>query len=321
MKICMNFIIVTIFYLTLVFGLMWAQEQQKEELKQQIPAVPKVLLPDTIQIKDFLNKQSAYKVRDDISVDFDMTVNIEKKTATQNYLIKNLINKTIEFQYTTPSMDYKMRLLKLAPKKTKKESLTKEISIAQLTNNTKFIQIRPYILLKDSVETDFLLVTDYNVNIEVQLPLSAKILKSSVPLSEKQNNVYTFNLDHVKIVPPIYLWYTTSEANINISKEIKEEDNKVKVEIEVKNVGQISLKNIIVTTQFPATLYTYVPEESDGDILLQDEIMYRWSMKIENLIGNTSQQFHYTVEKINQIPYHDYELAVYDDKGELIGVK
>ena len=306
--------LVLLFFQFSVFG----QEVKQMKIDKLIPKVPSVTLPDTVMLNEFLKKQTAFEVRDDISVNLDLNIDLSARIASGKYEIKNTAKRIVDVEYSSPLTDNKLRRYKIQPGRKVVDKFTQDISVSKLTTTTNFALIRPYILMKKSQKSDLMLVANHTISMKVIIPEKARVLKSSIPFKSREQNLLTWELSGVKIIPPIYLWYTTAELDLELTKDIQIEDTEVLATLVIKNKSGFAATNLLLTTQFPSNAYTPDRGASDGEFILQNNVMYRWNKKLELIRRGSEYTVKYKLLKDSMIPYDQTEILIYDQNGDLV---
>lgn len=312
--------VLTNVFTSLTFLLATYAQQTKPIVSDSLVLEP--YISDTVLLRDFMNKQSVVNVNNDISVKLDLSADLNSRIVSGTYEIKNLTKKDLTFNYTSSMMAYEPRSINIRSSKVKKEEFRNEISVTKIDANTNFTIIRPYLLVNQLKSEDQFLIADHDIEIKITIPEKAKVLKSSIPFIKVQENQLEWGYSGVKVIPPIYLWYTTSEIQIELSKKFEiEQDEAVYVALEIKNTGQTDASNLQITTQFPANLYQPDWDFCDGQFILHQGIMYDWKMKIDNIRTGENRIVKYKLLKDSQIPYTETETIVYSKEGDILAIE
>ena len=266
-------------------------------------------------------------VRNDLSVRVKATIDLNRKKAKSDFSIRNLKGKPTILKLTSPGFLARTRELSIAANDTQKTTFSEDIAISVLTARTRFASVSPYLLLREEGKTDGLLIADHSIDLTVRLPRNARIVKSSVPLEVQPDNTARLRMDGVKTVPPLYIWYTDAEEVLTVTKTITETENEageneINVRVDVKNEGQRAVSGIYMTSQFPATFYAAMPEKSDGEFVIEQDVMIRWKATIKTIDGNATASVGFTMTKEQKdIPAKNPEVLVYNKSGDLIAVE
>ena len=266
-------------------------------------------------------------VRNDLSVRVKATIDLNRKKAKSDFSIRNLKGKPTILKLTSPGFLARTRELSIAANDTQKTTFSEDIAISVLTARTRFASVSPYLLLREEGKTDGLLIADHSIDLTVRLPRNARIVKSSVPLEVQPDNTARLRMDGVKTVPPLYIWYTDAEEVLTVTKTITETENEageneINVRVDVKNEGQRAVSGIYMTSQFPATFYAAMPEKSDGEFVIEQDVMIRWKATINTIDGNATASVSFTMTKEQKdIPVKNPEVLVYNKSGDLIAVE
>ena len=256
-----------------------------------------------------------------------VAVRNNRKKAKSDFSIRNLKGKPTILKLTSPGFLARTRELSIAANDTQKTTFSEDIAISVLTARTRFASVSPYLLLREEGKTDGLLIADHSIDLTVRLPRNARIVKSSVPLEVQPDNTARLRMDGVKTVPPLYIWYTDAEEVLTVTKTITETENEageneINVRVDVKNEGQRAVSGIYMTSQFPATFYAAMPEKSDGEIVIEQDVMIRWKATINTIDGNATASVSFTMTKEQKdIPAKNPEVLVYNKSGDLIAVE
>jgi len=261
--------------------------------------------------------------RNDLSVDLTATIDLSAQKITYNYSLENTTKEKTKLVLISPDFPQESRKLKIGARETETASYSGDVKITALTTNTKYVSFKPYLLVRENGRKDRLLFTDYRkLSVRITLPPAARILKSSVPRVKQVGNVAMWQAQGVKIIPPFDIWYTVAPENVTVAKRVTEDGAEVRVTIEIENSTPQDIRNLRLTTQFPATLYSALPEKSEGVFLAQNRIMIRWQGAISRVKSGDRETIVFTVvKKSKEARFMAPEILVYNQTGDLIAVK
>ncbi|MFX0199756.1 MAG: hypothetical protein ACFFCW_26845 [Candidatus Hodarchaeota archaeon] len=262
-------------------------------------------------------------IKSDYGIQFKAVVDTAKETVIYNYRIKNITKQPRKLELTHPALKGKLRVLNIAPQDSQDLRISAPIQITTLTPSTRLLRLKPYLLSPVARDkTDRPLLSNYEVDLRVQVPIKARMLKATVPFKKIAPGVLQWQMDNVKVLPPVDLWYTVSPDHIEVSAETIEQSGRATIQIGVTNRTSQTLGVVTLKMRVPLTLYYAVPDLSDGSFVLQQGIVYRWEAGIKSLGPQQTKTLSIVLDRANpNLPMKNLEIRVYNQQNELIAIE
>jgi len=283
--------------------------REHEQMNKNILAIPK-RQPVALHVKRELDLKVTGEVnlvRKQVDLRYDITSRFKQP---QSLLIKPQISLNDSINVTLKE-DEKVPM-----------EISKKVDIKQLTTKTSVSKVRPYLLLKEDSPDYKLLSGNYTVDIRLNIPENARIIKSSVPLERISRTEMALKMENVPVLPSLDIWYTTAEENITIRKIINKNVNPVEVSLVIKNNTRASISGINLSSEFPNSVLQPSEEKSDGRFVLQDGVMYKWTSSIKLLSpGATKTIKFYLFNTSPEIPFREPKVLAHNKDGDLIAIE
>lgn len=262
-------------------------------------------------------------VQTDYGVQLIASVDTATESATYRYEIKNVSKMPRELGVTHTALAGQKRVLKLAPQKTQELKIDTSVEALKISPEVRLIRLKPYLLLPaEDKKKERLLISKYNVDLKVSVPKNARVLKSTVPFKTISPGLLQWKMDDIAILPPVDLWYTIAPDPVEVSAETADEPGRATITIKITNTGSNVVRNISLLTRIPMTLYSPVPDLSDGTFELQQGIVYIWHAKVNSLSLNQAKTMKIVLDKINKTaPMKNLEVRVYNQRNELLAIE
>jgi hypothetical protein len=212
---------------------------------------------------------------------------------------------------STQEMSYTISAKGLAPKKVivpqkqrKAVTLKLPVNVQKVGKFSAMTKITPQVLVNKSTTVNP--VKDFSI--KVHLPEAAKkVIKSNKPLFSKRQADGTVVYDwrgKNKYMTPLHIWWTSSETDIDLTKQIDVDSKKgiVKVTIMVKNNGSSNAKNIRLSEDFPVQNFRGLEQTSNGKFKkikgdVNDNRLV-WESTLNNLPAGQSKKVEYRLQTL-----------------------
>ncbi|MFQ5852674.1 MAG: hypothetical protein ACE5JU_19110 [Candidatus Binatia bacterium] len=266
-------------------------------------------------------KRFAIVVERDLSVILNTAIDLRSRKATYKYRFNNLKDRAVSLKFRRPKTIKKPFTLDIPTKGAKDLEYQEDITVTAISDKTRMTQIHPYLYLIGDKQEERILVSKYSLDVELQLPDGARLLKSIIPFKQEGPVILRWRGEGITAVPPIELWYTLAEEEVSISKEFVEDGDEITITIAVTNESQGTVNGLRLRTQFPKGIYRIFEDESDGEFRLLDNNTYRWLAGINVIDRGKSQSFTIVLKKVfSGGPVIDLEILAYNKDGDLIAI-
>jgi len=272
------------------------------------------------------SERTAFPVarRDDLKLRLTVQVDLAKASATGQCTIQNLSDRSQQFSLRSDLFAKKLQSVEITSKGSSTFGVVAPVAITSLGPHTKVATLRPYLLLESAEGEVQLLFADQKLRLEVLMPAGARLIKATPTLARslKAKGVLSWNVERTKMLPPLRVWYTTAPENIRVSKTVSWKDAEASVRVKISNQGGDTVAGLRLRTQFPATLYSPVPDKSEGEFIEQSHDMFLWNLELDKLAPGDTRAVIFTVARIGPGPsVIDSELLVYNKAGDLLAAQ
>lgn len=261
----------------------------------------------------YINKELDIRVKGEID--------LQTQQVKLDYEMQNRKEIPEAFTFRNPIQLQDSLPLRIAKNGKQPFRFSERIDTRQISENTKYAHISPYLMIRKEHEPYKILFGNYDINLKVKLPEGARIIRSTVPLEMVTPTTASWEMGKLDILPPIDIWYTLSEEKVELKKETGEEGEFFIIRITVSNIGDSPARDLKLSCRIPNTFAIPVPERSDGTFELSQGVMHLWSFSLPMLNPNSLKQA--TIVLRADPPsalFNVPKIMVHNKEGELLAV-